>query len=153
MTKGLLISDTTVEDAYRVYNLTSAVREALGDRQVSDEDLAKYEKAYALHMLADPDEKINVAYHPHYLSQAGTAQDPVWTAESTAQDPRYDIGAVRKNELDQLEAEGRVFVIAPSRVITHHRAETDVEKIGTLYRLGLHDAKHAGKKLRTYLGI
>ena len=103
MTKGLLISDATVEDAYRVYNLTSAVREALGDRQVSDEDLAKYEKAYALHMLADPDEKINVAYHPHYLSQAGTAQDPVWTAESTAQDPRYDIGAVRKNELDQLE--------------------------------------------------
>ena len=103
VTKGLLISDATVEDAYRVYNLTSAVREALGDRQVSDEDLAKYEKAYALHMLADPDEKINVAYHPHYLSQAGTAQDPVWTAESTAQDPRYDIGAVRKNELDQLE--------------------------------------------------
>lgn len=55
------------------------------------------------------------------------------------------------DELDRLEAEGKVFVIAPSRVITHHRAELDVEKLGALYRLGLHDAKHAAKKLREFL--
>lgn len=57
------------------------------------------------------------------------------------------------DELDRLEEEGKVFVIVPSRVITHHRAEPNVEKLGALYRLGMHDVKHSSKKLKSFLGI
>ena len=57
------------------------------------------------------------------------------------------------DELDRLEEEGKIFVIAPSRVITHHRAELDVEKLGRLYHLGLRDARKAEKDLKAFLGI
>lgn len=57
------------------------------------------------------------------------------------------------DELDRLEEEGKIFVIAPSRVITHHRAELDVEKLGSLYRLGMRDARKSEKELKAFLGI
>lgn len=55
------------------------------------------------------------------------------------------------DRLDELEREGKVFVIAPSRVITHNRAELNIEKLGALYQLGLRDVKKAEKKLRAFL--
>ena len=55
------------------------------------------------------------------------------------------------DELELLEAQGRIFVIAPSRQVTVSRLEGDVEKLGKLYRLGYHDTKKCIPALREYL--
>ena len=53
--------------------------------------------------------------------------------------------------MDRLEAEGRIFVIAPSRPVSVGRLEPDMEKLGDLYQLGYRDAKAAIVRLRQYL--
>ena len=45
------------------------------------------------------------------------------------------------DELLRLEAEGRIFTIAPSEPVTVSRLEGDLEKLGSLYELGLRDAR------------
>lgn len=55
------------------------------------------------------------------------------------------------DELDRLEQEGRIFVIAPSEPVTVGRIEGDMEKLGTLYYLGYQDAKAQLPELLDYL--
>lgn len=55
------------------------------------------------------------------------------------------------DELDQLAAEGRVFVIAPSKAMAIGRMEKDLEKLGDWYWLGYEDGKAALPALRQYL--
>jgi predicted patatin/cPLA2 family phospholipase len=55
------------------------------------------------------------------------------------------------DELDQLSASGRAFVIAPSRDMHIGRMEQDLEKLGDWYWLGYHDAKAQMDGLRKYL--
>lgn len=55
------------------------------------------------------------------------------------------------DELQELEAQKRIFVIAPSQSIDISRLEGDMEKLGALYYLGYHDAKQNLEALRTYL--
>ena len=56
------------------------------------------------------------------------------------------------DELDQLSASGRAFVIAPSRDMHIGRMEQDLEKLGDWYWLGYEDAKAQMDALREYLG-
>ena len=55
--------------------------------------------------------------------------------------------------LEELEQEGRVFVIAPSQPVTVGRVENDIEKLGDLYQLGRQDAREELPRLASYLGI
>ena len=52
---------------------------------------------------------------------------------------------------DQLEKEGRIFVIAPSVPVTVGRLEKDIEKLGSLYWMGYHDAESDLASLLAYL--
>ncbi len=54
-------------------------------------------------------------------------------------------------ELLKLEAQKRIFTIAPSQSIEISRLEGDMEKLGSLYYLGYHDTKQALENLRAYL--
>ena len=53
--------------------------------------------------------------------------------------------------MNQLEKEGRIYVIAPSQPVTVGRLETDMEKLGALYEMGLNDARQAVDGIRAYL--
>ena len=53
--------------------------------------------------------------------------------------------------MTELEAEGRIFVIAPTRPVTVGRLESDMEKLGALYQMGLEDARKLSKSLSDYL--
>lgn len=55
--------------------------------------------------------------------------------------------------LQQLEEEGKVFVIAPSRPVDISRLEGDMEKLGSLYDLGYLDARNQLDALMEYLGL
>ena len=55
------------------------------------------------------------------------------------------------DQMDRLEAEGRIFVIAPSKPVTVGRVEGDMERLGALYRLGYQDAEAAMPALKHYL--
>ncbi len=57
------------------------------------------------------------------------------------------------DDIDRLEKEGRIFVIAPSRRVSISRFEGDVEKLGGLYWMGYHDAEAVIEDLKKYLGI
>lgn len=73
--------------------------------------------------------------------------------------PRFVRSIMRTNayynrqcsELEQLEAEGRIFVIAPSEPVTVSRLEGDMEKLGALYHLGYNDTMKSIPALREYL--
>ena len=54
-------------------------------------------------------------------------------------------------ELEELERQGRLFIISPSRPVTVGRLEKDMEKLGELYWLGYHDAQARMDALRSYL--
>ncbi len=56
------------------------------------------------------------------------------------------------DEIDQLEREGRVFVIAPSESMEIKKLEPDMERLGAWYYLGYEDGKNAIGDLRQYLG-
>ena len=66
------------------------------------------------------------------------------------QAPRYN---VRVDGINTLEAQGRVFVIAPSEPINISRFEGDLDALYEVYRLGIKDAQENLKKLKDYLGI
>ncbi|SDB03767.1 patatin-like phospholipase family protein [Eubacterium oxidoreducens] len=55
------------------------------------------------------------------------------------------------DKIDQLEQEGRIFVIAPSEEVTVSRLEKDIEKLGDLYMLGKRDTEDNMDKLKEYL--
>ena len=55
------------------------------------------------------------------------------------------------NEIDRLRDEGRIFVISPSKPVDVGRLESDMEKLGDLYKLGFEDAKAAFPRLKEYL--
>ena len=54
-------------------------------------------------------------------------------------------------KIDQLEKDGRIFVIAPSEPVTVKRVEGDMDKLGNLYWLGYNDAKRNLFALTKYL--
>lgn len=56
------------------------------------------------------------------------------------------------SRLRALEAEGRAFVIRPSRPIEIGRVESDPDKLQEVYELGLEDGEAALGKLREYMG-
>ncbi len=56
-------------------------------------------------------------------------------------------------ELLQKEQEGKVFLMAPSEVVTVSRFEGDMDKLGDLYWLGYHDMQDAMPALKKYLGM
>lgn len=55
------------------------------------------------------------------------------------------------DEMDRLESEGRIFVIAPSKDLGVSRLEKDMEKLGELYWLGYEDTRRQLPALREYL--
>lgn len=55
------------------------------------------------------------------------------------------------DELEELEAKGRIFVISPSKPINISHLEGDMEKLGGLYYLGYDDTKSRMAELKTYL--
>ena len=55
------------------------------------------------------------------------------------------------NELDRLEKEKRIFVIAPSKPISTVGMKSDTESLGELYYLGYNDALKLLDKLKSYL--
>lgn len=54
-------------------------------------------------------------------------------------------------EIVRLEAEGKLFVIRPSRTIPIGRLEQDPKKLQEMYDLGMEDAKAAMRQLKDYL--
>lgn len=57
------------------------------------------------------------------------------------------------DRIDRLEAEGRIFVICPSRQITIPVFSGNMERLGQLYELGREDTREAAANLRRYLGL
>ncbi len=55
------------------------------------------------------------------------------------------------DEIDRLEKEGRIFVIAPSEHVTVKRVESNMNKLGNLYWLGYNDARRNMFALTKYL--
>lgn len=55
------------------------------------------------------------------------------------------------DEIERLQKEGRIFVIAPSKPVTVARLEKDMEKLGALYYLGYEDAKRQLDALLEFL--
>ena len=55
------------------------------------------------------------------------------------------------DELEQLNAQGRILVISPSQPVSVHRLEGDMEKLGDLYYMGYHDGQNKIDAIRTYL--
>lgn len=55
------------------------------------------------------------------------------------------------DELEELRQQGRVFVVSPSQPVTVSRMESDMEKLGELYFLGIEDAKRNLEALKEYL--
>lgn len=58
-----------------------------------------------------------------------------------------------QEELERLEAQGRIFIIRPSRPVEVSRLEQDVRKIRALYEEGRRIAEETMPALRQYLGI
>ena len=54
-------------------------------------------------------------------------------------------------EIQKLEEQGRIFVIAPSQKVTVGRLEGDMNKLGDLYWLGYNDTLRRLDSLRSYL--
>ena len=55
------------------------------------------------------------------------------------------------SRIEQLEAAGRLFVLAPSQPVTISRFEGDIEELGNLYWLGYSDGKAATDAMKEYL--
>ena len=55
-------------------------------------------------------------------------------------------------ELNALERQGRVFVLAPERPISVSRVEGNMEKLGALYWQGYTEALNSLDALSEYLG-
>ncbi len=57
------------------------------------------------------------------------------------------------DELDKLKKDGRIFMITPSKPVKVGRLESDMEKLGELYLLGVKDAKNYFSDLLKYLEL
>lgn len=57
------------------------------------------------------------------------------------------------DEIDRLEEEKRIMVIAPSKPVTVSRIEKDIEKLGDLYWLGYNDAINMLDDVKNYLEV
>ena len=57
------------------------------------------------------------------------------------------------DELNRLEAQGRIFQLAPSKELTLSLFCNDLEELGDLYYLGLNDTKRSIGRLREYLEL
>jgi predicted patatin/cPLA2 family phospholipase len=55
------------------------------------------------------------------------------------------------DEIEQLEDDGRVFVLKPSSKVMVGRIEGDMEKLGSLYWQGYRDTMNRIGELREYL--
>lgn len=55
------------------------------------------------------------------------------------------------DEIDRLEKEGRIFVLAPSQPIVHGNLQKDPEKLSGYYWMGYHDMKAQLPALHAYL--
>ncbi|MBR3203189.1 MAG: patatin family protein [Solobacterium sp.] len=55
------------------------------------------------------------------------------------------------SRIEQLEAAGRLFVLAPSQPVTISRFEGNIEELGNLYWLGYSDGKAATDAMKEYL--
>lgn len=73
---------------------------------------------------------------------------PKFTASLLSSNERYNRQC---KELQRLELQQRIFVIAPSQSIDISRLEGDMEKLGSLYYLGYHDMKRSIEELKAYL--
>lgn len=56
-----------------------------------------------------------------------------------------------QEEIDRLEAEGRIFVIRPANPVLVSRVEKDIKKLEALYQEGRETAEHVLPALREYL--
>ena len=56
-------------------------------------------------------------------------------------------------DIEALEAAGRIFVIYPSQPVKVTRIESDMEKLGELYELGRNDMIAQLDALKAYLNI
>lgn len=65
---------------------------------------------------------------------------------------RHDVYNASVARLKELEAQGQVFVIRPTRPIGIGRVESDPEKLQTVYDLGLRDAEAILPALARYMG-
>ena len=55
-------------------------------------------------------------------------------------------------ELDRLEAQGKVYVIRPTKPVTVSRTEKDVAKLRALYAEGRQTSQEQMERLLDYLG-
>lgn len=55
------------------------------------------------------------------------------------------------DEIDRLEKEGRVFVIAPSQPVKISRLEKDIDKLADLYYQGYYDTKKLMQQIKDYI--
>jgi len=58
---------------------------------------------------------------------------------------------IQCEEMEKLEEEGRVMIIYPSEPVNISRLETDIEKLGELYKLGYKDGTNAIESVKAYL--
>lgn len=58
-----------------------------------------------------------------------------------------------QEEIDQLEAAGKIYVIRPDNHVTVQRTEKDIRKLEALYKAGRRLAEEQMEKLKRYLGI
>ena len=65
---------------------------------------------------------------------------------------RHDVYNDSVARLKELEAQGKTFVIRPSRPIEIGRVESDPDKLQAVYELGLRDGQAALAPLQEYLG-
>ena len=75
-------------------------------------------------------------------------QYPNFVASLLASDENYN---QQCQELENLEQQGKIFVIAPSQEVIVSRLEKDMEKLGDLYYLGYYDTISQIETLKAYL--
>lgn len=68
-----------------------------------------------------------------------------------AMNKRYLMYNQELDKIHELEKEGKVFVIQPSKVVNIHRIEKDETKIQEMYDLGVNDTLNVLNKLNEYL--
>ena len=95
----------------------------------------------------DPDYRRKVSKRRHRLH--AYRRYPAFARSLANSNRKYNLQC---DEIEKLEKEGRIFVIAPSRKVTVSRLERNMDKLGSLYWLGYNDALNQMEDLRKYLG-
>lgn len=86
--------------------------------------------------------------HLHLLSRIVYPRYPELQEAFRVRNARY---RQRIAEIEQLEAEGKIFVLRPSASLKLRRLERDPEKLKALYRLGVSDAREQWSSLSSWL--